>query len=104
VSGETEQPEKKTCCVYRRKIVVGIIGVLTEEACGVSDVEMADLYDPDRMSPSGKPVLAIRFCCWCGARITHENELRVSDLNQVAEPDPADYWKDGDDDSEDDAL
>ena len=89
----TEEPEKKTCCVYRRKIVVGILRVLPEELCGVSDVELADLFSPDHKAESGKPVLAFRFCPWCGAPFKLDSEMRVTDLN----PEPLDVDEDDED-------
>ncbi len=74
------EPEKETCCVYRRKIVVAITHVLPEAMCGVSDVELADLFDPDRKATSGKPVIAFRYCPWCGEPFTPSSEMRVTDL------------------------
>ena len=97
-----EAPKKETCCLYRRKIVVGVIGVLPEEKCGVSDVELADLFDPDIKAASGLPVLRFRFCPWCGSPSTPDSEYRVTDFakNEESEDesDPADFWKRQDED------
>lgn len=71
-----------TCCQYRRKFVVGILGVLPEEQCGVADSEIADLIDFALPSPSGKPVIRFRFCPWCGKPFTPDSEIRIADISQ----------------------
>ena len=75
----------ETCCAYRRKILVAVQGVLSEEACGVPDAVLADLLRFDLNVPSGKPVLAFRFCPWCGKVYTQDSEVRLSDINPEAE-------------------
>ena len=70
-----------TCCLMRRKVVVGILGVLPEEQCGVPDSELADFMRFDLQTPDGKPVLAFRYCPWCGAARGPEAELRIVDLS-----------------------
>ena len=75
----------------RRKIVVGIIKVLNEEDCGISDAELADVVRFDLQTPDGKPVLAFRFCPWCGAQRDPGGETRIVDvrLGPFRDPDPA---------------
>jgi len=70
----------ETCCPYRRKILVGILAVLPEEQCGVSDAEVADLIDFDMESPTGKPVIKFRFCPWCGKAMTSDSEVRITEV------------------------
>jgi len=93
----------ETCCVYRRKVVVSVVAVLSEMQCGVPDSALADLLRWDLEADSGKPVLAVRFCPWCGTPHGPNSEVRISDLNPVIpEPDdPADYWKDSEAPQED---
>jgi hypothetical protein len=64
----------------RRKVVVGILGVLPEEQSGVPDSELADYMRFDLQTPDGKPVLAFRFCPWCGAARTPDAEVRIVDV------------------------
>lgn len=71
--------EKKTCCLMRRKILIGIIAVLTEEQCGVSDAQLADVVDWGKATPSGKPVIAVKFCPWCGTPRTDDIEAVIVD-------------------------
>ena len=86
--GHEELPQ--TCCPLRRKVLVGILKVLSEEECGVPESELADVMRFDLESPSGKPVLAFRFCPWCGAPRDPGGETRIVD---IAGPKP-----EGDDD------
>lgn len=80
----------ETCCAFRRKIVLAIIKVLPEEVCGVSDAELADLLDFTQQASSGKPILAVRFCPWCGAPRKPDSETRVSDLHVLSDDDEDD--------------
>ncbi len=64
----------------RRKVVVGILGVLPEEQCGVPDSELADFMRFDLQTPDGKPVLAFRYCPWCGTVRSAEAEVRIVDV------------------------
>lgn len=73
-------PEPKSCCPIRRKVLVGILSVLPEEACGVPDSELADVVRFDLQSGSGRPVIAFRFCPWCGKSRGPEDELRIVDV------------------------
>lgn len=88
---EPEEPEEPddspTCCQYRRKVLVGILKVLTEQECGVPDAEMADLLRFDLASPTGKPVLAFRYCPWCGRARDPGGETRIVDFSPA---DPGD--------------
>jgi len=77
---------RETCCVYRRKIMVSIAAVLPEAACGVSDSHLADLLRFDLDSPTGHPVLAFRFCPWCGKARDLDGETRITDV--VSPPPP----------------
>lgn len=84
--GETPPVQPKTCCPIRRKVVVGILSVLPEEACGVPDSELADVVRFDLQSSAGRPVIAFRFCPWCGAPRGPDDELRIVDVHiQMAE-------------------
>ena len=75
----------------RRKVVVGILGVLPEGQSGVPDSELADFMRFDLQTPDGKPVLAFRYCPWCGAARTPDAEVRIVDvrLNAPEPPPPA---------------
>jgi hypothetical protein len=80
VSETEETPEGEgltTCCLLRRKILVGIIQVLDEATCGVGDSELADVLRFDLASADGKPVLAFRFCPWCGEARDPGGETRI---------------------------
>lgn len=75
---DAEPPMPGNCCELRRKILVGIQAVLPEEACGVSDAALADVYRPDMRLPNGQPVLAFRFCPWCGKPRPFTGEYRIT--------------------------
>ena len=68
----------ETCCLLRRKILVVIAKVFTEEACGVPESEMAEVIRWDLDVPSGKPVIGFRFCPWCGQK--RKGEVRITDV------------------------
>jgi hypothetical protein len=70
----------RTCCPMRRKVLVGVISVLPEAQCGVGDAELADFLRFDLQTPSGKPVIAFRFCPWCGQPRGPEDEVRIVEL------------------------
>ena len=72
----------------RRKVVVGILGVLPEAQSGVPDSELADFMRFDLQTPDGKPVLAFRFCPWCGAARTPDAEVRIVDVRMGSEAQP----------------
>lgn len=74
----------ETCCLYRRKLVIGLLAVLPEEECGVKDSEVADLIDFDLQAPSGKPVIRVRFCPWCGKPWDGKSEQRIVDIKGVS--------------------
>lgn len=74
-------PLPPTCCPMRRKVVVGILAVLPETQCGVGDSELADFLRFDLETPGGKPVLAFRFCPWCGAARAPDAETRIVDVD-----------------------
>ena len=77
---EAEAEPPRSCCAIRRKVLVGILKVLPEDACGVPDSELADVMRFDLQTPSGKPVLAFKFCPWCGARRDPNGEARITDV------------------------
>ena len=76
----------ETCCLYRRKVLVGILKVLTLEECGVPDAELADLMRFDLDSPTGKAVLAFRYCPWCGVARDPDGEIRIVDVSPAGDP------------------
>ena len=81
VEGEATAPP--SCCAMRRKVIVGILAVLPEAQCGVADAELADFLRFDLDAPTGKPVLAFRFCPWCGERRGPGTEHRIVDIQVV---------------------
>ncbi len=87
---ESEESAPSTCCPLRRKIVVGIFRVFSEEECGISDSELADVMRFDLATPSGKPVLAFRFCPWCGKPREDGGETRVVDVVEPPLDEPED--------------
>lgn len=92
-----KEPPPQTCCPIRRKVVVGILSVLPEEACGVPDSELADVIRFDLASPAGRPVIAFRFCPWCGKPRGAEDELRIVDIQiQPVDGDEEGEGEDGD--------
>ena len=69
----------ESCCLYRRKLVVTIAAVLPEEVCGVGDAYLADLLRFDLETPTNHPVIAFRFCPWCGKPFEPTSEIRIAD-------------------------
>ncbi len=80
---EGEAAAPPSCCAMRRKVIVGILAVLPEAQCGVPDAELADYLRFDLDAPTGKPVLAFRFCPWCGERRGPGTEHRIVDIQVV---------------------
>ena len=80
------EQEADSCCPYRRKIVVGILKVMSEEECGIGDADLADIMRFDLAGLDGKPVLAFQFCPWCGKPRDPGGETRVTDVRRP-EPD-----------------
>ena len=91
---ESEQPT--SCCLLRRKILVGILRVLSEDECGVPDSELADVLRFDLASADGKPVLGFMFCPWCGQPRDQQGETRIVSLAPPPEPDEGDDFSPGD--------
>lgn len=91
---EERGPEPRSCCPIRRKVLVGILSVLPEEACGVPDSELADVVRFDLQSGSGRPVIAFRYCPWCGKARGPEDELRIVDVQIEAVEDDEDEGPD----------
>jgi hypothetical protein len=80
IPDEAVAEKKSTCCLMRRKVVVVPAKVLPEEACGVPDSELVDYLIHTHDSPGGKPILAIKFCPWCGTERDPGGETRVSEI------------------------
>lgn len=90
-------------CNMRKKVALGILGVLPEEICGVSDSDLADFMSFDKSGPNGEPVLAIRFCPWCSHPIAKEERITHVQFDEADEEDESESWRGtGDDDNEDD--
>lgn len=91
--------DKKVCCGMRKKIVVGIAGILSEEQCGVPDSVMVDYHDFDYQSDSGVPVslaLKFAFCPWCGTQLGADQARRTTEvIRGVEEDDRGEAWKQG---------
>lgn len=86
-------PAPETCCDMRRKVMVFIGTVLPEQACGIPDTVLADflrfdLPGPARPDGTTKPVLAFRFCAWCGAPYKLASEIRITSIEPVEAPVP----------------
>lgn len=77
-----QETQGKTCCALRRKILVTIKTILPEDVCGIPESAVADVLRFDISSPSGAPVVAFRFCPWCGVRRTDDTERRVTDTTK----------------------
>jgi hypothetical protein len=77
-AGHAPPAAPRTCCLMRRKAVLGVLAVLPEAVCGVADAELADFLRFDVRNPGGKPVLAVRYCAWCGALRDPAGEERVT--------------------------
>lgn len=84
----------------RKKIALGILGVLSEEACGVPDSDLADFMSFDKSGPKGEPVLQLRYCPWCSFPITKEERITHVEFRN-ADEDEGEAWKTGTEDSED---
>lgn len=88
-----DAPKGGSCCDIRKKVVVGVVGTLPEEACGVPDSALADVLRWDETSMHGHPILAFRFCPWCGARRVEGTNERVVELMPLEElDDPPPDW------------
>lgn len=82
----------KVCgCNIRKKVAVGILGVLPQEICGISDSELADFMRFDLAGPNGEPVLAFRFCPWCSHPI--QKEERITHVQFDTEEDEREDWQ-----------
>lgn len=91
-------------CNMRKKVALGILGVLPEEICGVSDSDLADFMSFDKSGPNGEPVLALRFCPWCSHPIAKEERITHVQFQEADDDqDESESWRGtGDDDNEDD--
>jgi hypothetical protein len=71
---------KTTCCLMRRKVIVGVVQILTAKESGVSDVEEVPFYDFNYTAPAGMPTLRaykFAFCPWCGKKRDDTQERRT---------------------------
>lgn len=75
-------------CDMRKKILIGVFAVLPESDCGVPESVLADFIDFDMNVPSGKPVVRVRFCSWCG-KLVQKDTTRKTDLVKEPEPEPS---------------
>ena len=75
----------------RRKVIVGIAGILPTEACGIPDSELADFMMFDLTSPGGKPVIGFKYCPWCGKQRT--GEYRITETTESEEDQSGESWK-----------
>lgn len=102
----SDEQGPQTCCLVRRKIVVGIIAVLPEDLCGVPDTELADVLRFDIESPCGKPVLSFLYCPWCGKPRRPGDEYRITTTDSSMDEEPwldqeaAEEMEDEEDDSD----
>jgi len=95
---------KPCSCNMRKKIALGILGVLPEEVCGVSDSALADFMSFDSSGPNGEPVLRLRFCPWCSNVIEKEERITHVEFQTEDEEEEREAWRgSGDDDDEDDS-
>lgn len=78
-------------CNIRKKVAVGILGVLPEDACGIPDSALADYMRFDLAGPNGEPVLAFRFCPWCSLPI--QKEERITHVEFDVEEDEREPWQ-----------
>jgi hypothetical protein len=86
-SEDSEEPTPpQTCCPYRRKVLVGILKVLTVDECGIPDADLADVMRFDVASPTGKPVLSFLYCPWCGKPRDPNGETRIVDVSPADDP------------------
>ena len=76
---EQSEPQRRSCCVLRQKIVVGIVSILSEAECGISDAELSDVMLFDLQNPSGKLLIGFKFCPWCGAYRDLNGEFRITE-------------------------
>jgi hypothetical protein len=93
--------DQKACtCNLRKKVILGILGVVPQELCGISDIELADYMSFDKSGAHGEPVLALRYCPWCSFLILKEERITSVDFNDESDAD--EKWKQGDSDSDED--
>ena len=78
------------CCQMRRKVVVAIIHVRSEEECGIADLDMGGFINWDLKVPSGKPVVQIRYCPWCGELVPPTSVERITDIQSPEKEDDGD--------------
>ena len=86
----TEIKSDNCDCSLRKKIVVNITQVLSEEESGISDSALVDVLDFELNGPKGQPVLRIRFCPWCGKRAPKPE--RITHF-EVDEPKDDEDWR-----------
>lgn len=62
----SDAPKATFCCQMRARFIVGL---LAEDTRFPVPTDAADFIDFSESSPSGKPVIRIRFCPFCAAKI-----------------------------------
>ena len=78
---ETPEPKRPaSCCQMRRKVVVAVVKVLKPEECGVPDSELADFVMHGQDSPRGSPIIAFKYCAWCGTKRDNGDEMRITEI------------------------
>lgn len=55
------------CCKMREKFLIGIVA---ENPHVPVPTEAIDFMDFEHKTPDGKPVLRIKWCCFCGSKET----------------------------------
>lgn len=59
------------CCNMREKFVIGIVGNRTDIPV---PIDVADFIINFSHPQTGKPVIGIKFCPFCGVRINHNTD------------------------------
>lgn len=98
------EPTPDVCCPMRIKVIVAVIGSVSQERCGIPDSEMApfirfDMQAPARPDgqPNKKAVIQFKYCPWCGKAYPPNARLRVVDIQDQLSPDEesGEEWKKG---------
>ena len=83
--GLTKQPN--FCCSMREKYLIGIVA---EDLDHDDPPDLVDFLDFSAKTSQGKPILRIRFCPFCGMKMTQQY-LRA--LDPPIPEFPGDEWK-----------
>lgn len=68
------------------------MNVLSEEESGVPDSELVDFMIFEQKSPNGRPILAVKFCPWCGQKKADNGTLRVSEF-EIQDSETDEDWR-----------